>query len=81
MGGEVGASSKPNVGSTFWLALTLDNAPPGEIKTGLTQQPPATTTPPPDHKADLTAEIMPTAELLNMLRRLLKEDDFSIVTG
>lgn len=76
MGGEVGASSKLNQGSTFWLSLSLDIATPGEIEAGLKPQPQAAST----AAKNITAEILPAPELLTKLRWLLKEDDFSIVT-
>ena len=76
MGGEVGASSKINIGSTFWLSLTLNAASPAEIKASLTPKAEDESKPAPI----VAAEIIPPAELLNKLCWLLKEDDFSIVT-
>ena len=76
MGGEVGATSKLNVGSTFWLSLTLDTATPGDIKAYLAPQAIAASKPTPDIKP----EAMPAPELLAKLHWLLKEDDFSVVT-
>lgn len=76
MGGEVGASSKLNQGSTFWLSLSLDIATSGEIEAGLKPQPQAASA----ATTNIAAEILPTPELLTRLRWLLKEDDFSIVT-
>jgi signal transduction histidine kinase len=76
MGGEVGATSKLNAGSTFWLTLTLDKATPGEIEASLAPQQKAAN----EAVSNIQSEIMPSPELLTRLRLLLEEDDFSIVT-